>query len=92
MKPLVEEAKPNIVVLDLSGVPDLEIHGAEDAHRGSEAPARSGVMDCGPQSGSAKDGPALSSWWCSRREGMHFNVETAVAKYSEVVGRSTAEL
>ncbi len=91
MKPLVEEAKPNIVVLDLSGVPDLEYTALKMLTEAQKRQRKLGVslwiVGLNPTVLQMVQRSPLGEML--GRQAMHFNLETAVAKYSEVVARST---
>ncbi len=87
MKPLVEEAKPNIVVLDLSGVPDLEYTALKMLTEAEKRQRKLGVslwiVGLNPTVLQMVQRSPLGEML--GRQAMHFNLETAVAKYSEVL-------
>jgi sulfate permease, SulP family len=83
MRPLVDEAKPTVVALDLSGVPDLEYTALQmliEAEKRNRERGISlwlvglnpGVLDVIQRSSL---GPTLG------RDRMHFNIEVAVARH-----------
>jgi sulfate permease, SulP family len=83
MKPLVDQYKPRIVVMDMSGVNDLEYTAlktlADAERRGREQGTRLCLVGMNPQVlamvRKSELGTALGN------EGMQFNLEMAVAKY-----------
>lgn len=83
MKPLVDQYKPRIVVMDMSGVNDLEYTAlktlADAEKRGREQGIRLWLVGMNPQVlamvRKSELGTALGN------EGMQFNLEMAVAKY-----------
>ncbi len=88
MQPLVAEAKPKIIALDLSGVPDLEYTALRMLTEAEERQRESGVLlwlvGLNPEVlGTVQRSPLGRTLG---RDAMHFNVETAVAKYSEEFG------
>ena len=92
VKPLVEEANPRIVALDLSGVPDLEYTAlkmlTEAEKRQRERGVSLWIVGLNPTVLEMVQRSPLGE--ILGREAMHFNVETAVAKYSEELARSTS--
>jgi anti-anti-sigma factor len=92
MRPLVERAKPTVIALDLSGVPDLEYTALKMLTEAEKRQRKRGVLlwivGLNPtvlrMVQRSPFGKSLG------REAMHFNLETAVAKYSERLARSTA--
>jgi anti-anti-sigma factor len=83
MKPLVDEVKPNVVVLDLSGVPDLEYTALKMLTEAEKRQREQGVslwltglnQKVLAMVQRSPLGEVLG------REAMHFNLEMAVAKY-----------
>lgn len=83
MKPLIEEYKPRVVAIDMSAVPDLEYTAlktlTEGEKRNREQGIRLWLVGMNPQVlamvRKSELGTALES------DGMHFNLEIAVAKY-----------
>jgi anti-anti-sigma factor len=92
MKPLVDQAKPKVIALDLSGVPDLEYTAlkmlAEAQKRQRERGVSLWIVGLNPTVLQMVQRSPLGE--ILGREAMHFNVETAVAKYSELLARSPA--
>ncbi len=84
IKPLVDEAQPKIVILDLSGVPDLEysalkaLTDAEKKHR--ERGTALWLVDMNPHVLEMVQRSQLGE--TLGRDAMHFNLEIAVAKYT----------
>ncbi len=85
MKPLVAEAKPKVIALDLSGVPDLEYTALRMLIEAEKRQREHGVLlwlvGLNPEVLRMVQRSPLGE--TLGREAMHFNVETAVAKYSE---------
>ena len=83
IKPLVDQYKPRIVALDMSGVPDLEYTALKtltDAEkRNREQGIRLWLVGMNPQVLAMVRKSQLGT--DLGREGMHFNLEMAVAKY-----------
>ena len=83
MKALVDEAKPRVVALDLSGVPDLEYTALkmliEAEKRESERGVSIWLVGLNPEVLSVIQRSSLGN--TLGRERMHFNLEMAVAKY-----------
>jgi anti-anti-sigma factor len=83
IKPLVDQSKPRVVILDMSGVPDLEytalktLTGAEKRNR--EQGIRLWLVGMNPQVLAMVRKSQLGTEL--GEEGMHFNLEMAVAKY-----------
>jgi SulP family sulfate permease len=83
MRSLVDRAKPRVVILDLSGVPDLEYTALKTLIATERRERKRGVMlwlaGLSPDTLSIVQrsslGPTLG------RERMHFNLEVAMAKY-----------
>ena len=92
MRPLVEEAKPTVIALDLSGVPDLEYTALKMLTEAEKRQRKVGVslwiVGLNPTVLQMVQRSPLGE--VLGREAMHFNLETAVAKYSEALGRSVA--
>ena len=91
MKPLVKEAKPKVIALDLGGVPDLEYTALRMLTEAEKRQRENGVslwlVGLNPEVlGMVQRSPLGETLG---REAMHFNLETAVAKYSEISGRGT---
>ena len=86
IKPLVEASGPKAIAVDLSGVPDLEYTALKLLRAGPENAANTGSVGVarGTESPSAKRCSTLSLGDTLGRDGMCFNVETAVAKYQEL--------
>ena len=91
MKPLVEEAKPTVIALDLSGVPDLEYTALKMLTEAEKRQRKLGVslwiVGLNPTVLQMVQRSPLGE--VLGRQAMHFNMETAVAKYSEALARST---
>jgi sulfate permease, SulP family len=89
-KPLVELHKPRILVLDMSGVPDLEYTALKmliDAEkRNRELGIRLWLVGMNPQVLAVVRRSQLGN--ILGREGMHFNLEMAVAQYQASVNES----
>ena len=87
IKPLIEEAKPRVVAIDLSGVPDLEytalktLTEAEEQHRGL---VRLWLVGMNPHVLAMVQKSNLGR--VLGREAMHFNLETAVERYLATSG------
>jgi anti-anti-sigma factor len=83
MKPLIDEAKPKVVALDLSGVFDLEYTAlkmlTEGEKRGSERGVSLWLVGLNPEVLAMIQRSPLGE--ILGRERMHFNLEVAVAKY-----------
>ena len=83
IKPLVEEAKPTIVVIDLSGVPDVEYTAltmlTEAEKRQREHGVSLWLVGLNPRVLAMVQRSSLGK--ALGRESMHFNLEMAVAKY-----------
>jgi anti-anti-sigma factor len=83
MKVLVDEAKPRVVALDLSGVPDLEYTALRMLIEGEKRQRERGVsiwlVGLNPEVLSVIQRSSLGK--VLGRERMHFNLELAVAKY-----------
>lgn len=87
VKPLVEEANPKVIAVDLSGVPDLEYTAlkmlTEAEKRQRERGVSLWIVGLNPIVLQMVQRSPLGE--TLGHEAMHFNVETAVAKYSEVL-------
>ncbi len=83
MKVLADEAKPRVVALDLSGVPDLEYTALKMLTDGEKRQRERGValwlVGLNPEVLSVIQRSSLGK--ILGRERMHFNLELAVAKY-----------
>jgi len=83
MRPLVDEAQPKIVVLDLSGVPDLEYTALKMLTEAEKRARLRGVsiwlVGLNPHVLAMVQRSALGK--VLGREQMHFNLELAVARY-----------
>jgi high affinity sulfate transporter 1 len=83
IKPLVDEAKPTIVVLDLSGVPDIEYTALTMLTQAAKKQRERGVSfwlaGLNPDVLAVVRRSSLGK--ILGRESMYFNPETAVAKY-----------
>jgi len=83
MKVLVDEAKPRVVAVDLSGVPDLEYTALKMLIEGEKRQRERGValwlVGLNPEVLSVIQRSSLGK--VLGRERMHFNLELAVAKY-----------
>ena len=83
IKPLVDEAKPAVVALDLSGATDLEYTALKMLTRATERQRRHGVsvwlVGLNPRVRSVIERSPLGEML--GREGLHFNLEVAVASY-----------
>jgi len=90
IEPLVAEAKPRIVAVDLSGVPDVEYTALKRLTEAEERQRERGVAlwlvginpDVLQMIQRSPLGKVLG------RESMHFNLEMAVAKYEALHGKS----
>lgn len=92
MKPLVQEAKPKVVALDLGGVPDLEYTALRMLTEAEKKQRERGVLlwlvGLNPEVLKMVQRSPLGE--TLGREAMHFNLETAVTRYCEEFGRATA--
>lgn len=92
MKPLAAEAKPKVIALDLSGVPDLEYTALRMLTEAEKRQRERGVLlwlvGLNPEVLKMVQRSPLGE--TLGREAMHFNLETAVAKYNESPARETA--
>ena len=83
MRALADEAKPRVVALDLSGVPDLEYTALKMLIEGEKRQRERGVsfwlVGLNPEVLSVIQRSSLGK--VLGRERMHFNLELAVAKY-----------
>ncbi len=83
IRALAEEAKPRVVALDLSGVPDLEYTALKMLIEGEKRQRERGVaiwlVGLNPEVLSVIERSSLGK--VLGRERMHFNLELAVAKY-----------
>jgi high affinity sulfate transporter 1 len=91
LKPLVEEARPRVIALDLSGVPDLEYTALKMLSEAEKTQRERGVSlwIAGLNPGVLTMVQRSPLGEILGRECMHFNIETAVAKYGEVTARSS---
>jgi anti-anti-sigma factor len=92
IRPLMEEAKPRVMALDLSGVPDIEFTGlkmlAEAEQRARESGVSVWLVGLNPEVLSVIQRSSLGK--LLGRERMHFSLEVAVAKYVESAGPAEA--
>jgi anti-anti-sigma factor len=92
IRPLMEEAKPRVMALDLSGVPDIEFTGlkmlAEAEQRARESGVSVWLVGLNPEVLSVIQRSSLGK--LLGRERMHFSLEVAVAKYLESAGPAEA--
>jgi SulP family sulfate permease len=92
MRPLVDQTKPRVIALDLSGVPDLEYTAlkmlTEAEKRQRERGVTLWIVGLNPEVLRMVQRSALGE--VLGREAMHFNVETAVVKYCEVLAGLSA--
>lgn len=92
MKPLVKEAKPKVIALDLSGVPDMEYTALKMLTDAQKRQQDRGVslwlVGLNPEVLGMVQRSPLGD--ILGREAMHFNLETAVAKYGEMSGSRMA--
>ena len=83
MRPLIDEAKPKVVVLDFSGVPDLEYTALKMVTEGEKRQRERGVslwlVGLNPDVLAMVQRSSLGE--TLGRERLHFNLEVAVAKY-----------
>jgi anti-anti-sigma factor len=90
MKPLVEVAKPKVIALDLSGVPDVEYTAlkmlTETEKRQRERGLSLWLVGLNPEVLRMVQRSSLGT--TLGREAMHFNLEAVVVKYSEESGRA----
>jgi len=89
IKPLVAAAKPNVIALDLGGVPDLEYTALRMLTEAEKRQRERGVLlwlvGLNPAVlGMVQRSPLGNTLG---QEAMHFNLETAVAKYIEIAAR-----
>ncbi len=91
MKPLVQEAQPKVVALDLGGVPDLEYTALRMLTEAEKRQRDRGVLlwlvGLNPEVLKMVQRSPLGE--TLGREAMHFNLETAVTKYCEEFGSAT---
>ena len=80
---MIDEAKPKVVALDLSGVPDLEYTALKMLIEGEKRQRERGVslwlVGLNPEVLAVVQRSSLGK--VLGRERMHFNLEMAVAKY-----------
>ena len=92
MRALTEEAKPKVVVLDFSAVPDLEYTALKMLTEGEKRQRERGVsfwlVGLNPEVLAMVQRSSLGK--ALGREGMHFNLELAIAKYLGSVSKGTA--
>ena len=90
MRISIEEAKPKVIVIDLSGVFDLEYTALKMLIGGEKRWRERGVMlwlvGMNPRVLSVVQKSQLGK--ALGQDGIHFNLEIAVAKYLDTVGRS----
>ena len=83
IEPLIRQAQPNVVAVDASGVLDLEYTAlkmlAEFAKKQSQHGIQLWLVDMNPEVLTIVQRSPLGQ--ILRREGMHFNLEIAVARY-----------
>jgi sulfate permease, SulP family len=83
MRQLIEEAKPRVIALDLSGVPDLEYTALKMLIHAEKTQRERGVslwlVDMTPEVLRVVQRSPLNE--TLGREAMHFNLETAVTRY-----------
>jgi anti-anti-sigma factor len=88
LRPLVEEAKPKVAVLDLGAVPDLEYTALKMLIEGERRLRELGVslwlVGLNPEVLAMVQRSPLGE--VLGRERMHFNLEVAVAKYLALAG------
>jgi anti-anti-sigma factor len=93
MRPLIEEAKPKVVALDLSGVPDLEYTALKMLIEAEKRQRERGVslwlVGLNPEVLSMVQHSSLGK--VLGRGEMHFNMELAVAKYLGTFGTAHAK-
>ena len=86
IKVLIDEVQPNIVVLDLTGVPDLEYTALKMLIQAERKQRERGVslwiVGLNPEVLKMVQRSPLGE--ALGREAMHFNMETAIAKYSNI--------
>lgn len=91
MKPLVQEAQPKVVALDLGGVPDLEYTALRMLTEAEKRQRDRGVLlwlvGLNPEVLKMVQRSPLGE--TLGRGAMHFNLETAVTKYCEEFGSAT---
>ena len=90
MRVSIEEAKPKVVVIDLSGVFDLEYTALKMLIGGEKRWRERGVMLWLAGMNQRVHGVVQRSQLGKAlgQDGIHFNLEIAVAKYLDTVGRS----
>jgi sulfate permease, SulP family len=83
MKPLIEEAQPKVVAVDLSGVPDLEYTALKMLTEGEKRQRERGIKLWLVGMNPRVLGVIQKSYLGQTlgRDAMHFNLEMAVAKY-----------
>jgi anti-anti-sigma factor len=93
LKPLVEREKPMVIALDLSGVPDLEYTALKILTEAARRQQHNGVsvwlVGLNPQVLNMVQRSPLGEML--GRDGLQFNLETAVAKYREKGGLALSE-
>jgi high affinity sulfate transporter 1 len=94
IRPLMEEAKPRVMALDLGGVPDIEFTGlkmlAAAEQRARERGVSVWLVGLNPEVLSVIQRSSLGK--LLGRERMHFSLELAVAKYLASAGPAEAPL
>jgi len=92
MRALIEEAKPKVVAVDFSAVPDLEYTALKMLTEGEKRQRERGValwlVGLNPQVLAMVQRSSLGK--ILGREQMHFNLEMAVAKYQGSANQGTA--
>lgn len=92
LKPFVDEAQPKVIALDLSGVSDLEYTALKMLTQAEKRQRERGVslwiVGLNPEVLRMVQRSPLGQ--TLGREAMHFNMETAVTRYSEGLGRANA--
>ena len=90
IKPLVEQAAPRVVAIDLSAVPDLEYTALKMLMEAEKRQRERGIsvwlVGLNPDVFTIVQRSALGK--ALGREAMHFNLEQAVARYSTMFGHS----
>jgi sulfate permease, SulP family len=94
MKPLIDEAQPRVVALDLSGVTDLEYTALKMLTQAEKRQRKRGMslwlVGLNPDVLRMVQRSTLGE--VLGREAMHFNLETAVAAYKAMLeGASRAQ-
>jgi anti-anti-sigma factor len=92
IKPLIDQAQPSVVALDLSGVPDMEYTALNMLTKAEERQRKRGtelwLVGLNPDVLRMVQRSALGD--ALGQHAMHFNLETAVAKYHQSHAKRSA--